>query len=547
MSSHSTTELDFHVFDTTLRDGAQREGVSYSVADKLAVARLMDEIGVGFIEGGWPGALPKDTEFFARARTELKLRHAQLVAFGATRKAGVRVEDDPQVRALLDAETPVVCLVAKSDVRHVREALRTTLEENLAMVADTVAFFVAHGRRVFLDCEHFFDGYAHDRDYGVQVLEAAFGAGAEVGVMCDTNGGMLPMGVGRVVADVRARTNGKLGIHCQDDTGCAVANSLAAVEAGVTHVQGTANGYGERAGNADTFSLVGNLVTKMGLQVVPAGVPARAPAGQPRDRRAGQHRARRPPALRRGVGLRAQGRSARQRDQGEPGALQPPRPGGRRQRHADPGDRDGRPRLGGAQGPRARRRPRRPGRRHRPRRRPGEGPRGRRLVVRGRRRLVRAHAALRAARRPLAPVRAGELQDLGGALGQRRRRQRGDGEGAPRNGTAERIISTAEGNGPVNALDNALRQALVNRYPDLADVGLADYKVRILGWKGGTSATTRVLITTTDGVREWTTVGVHDNIVEASWHALVDALTYASLYPLSLVAPSGARSGPALA
>ena len=168
--------------------------MSYSVADKLAVARLMDEVGVGFIEGGWPGALPKDTEFFARARTELKLRHAQLVAFGATRKAGVRVEDDPQVRALLDAETPVVCLVAKSDVRHVREALRTTLEENLAMVADTVAFFVGHGRRVFLDCEHFFDGYAADPDYGVRVLEAAFGAGAEVGVMCDTNGGMLPMG-----------------------------------------------------------------------------------------------------------------------------------------------------------------------------------------------------------------------------------------------------------------------------------------------------------------------------------------------------------------
>ena len=166
----ASTSTDFHVFDTTLRDGAQREGVSYSVADKLAVARLMDEIGVGFIEGGWPGALPKDTEFFARARTELKLRHAQLVAFGATRKAGVRVEDDPQVRALLDAETPVVCLVAKSDVRHVREALRTTLEENLAMVADTVAFFVGHGRRVFLDCEHFFDGYAADRDYGVRVL-----------------------------------------------------------------------------------------------------------------------------------------------------------------------------------------------------------------------------------------------------------------------------------------------------------------------------------------------------------------------------------------
>ena len=179
MAADSASTVDLHVFDTTLRDGAQREGVSYSVADKLAVARLLDEIGVGFIEGGWPGALPKDTEFFSRARTELKLRHALLVAFGSTRKAGVAVEDDPQVKALLDAETPVVCLVAKSDVRHVHDALRTTLEENLAMVADTVAFFVRHGRRVFLDCEHFFDGYKTDRDYGVRVLEAAFGAGGE--------------------------------------------------------------------------------------------------------------------------------------------------------------------------------------------------------------------------------------------------------------------------------------------------------------------------------------------------------------------------------
>ena len=186
----------FHVFDTTLRDGAQREGISYSVADKLAVARLLDQIGVGFIEGGWPGAMPKDTEFFARAADgELALTNAVLVAFGATRKPGVAVEDDRQVQALLDSRATVITLVAKSDVRHVTGALRTTLEENLAMVADTVAFLRAHGRRVFLDCEHFFDGYKHDPGYGVQVLQAAAGAGADVGIMCDTNGGMLPMDV----------------------------------------------------------------------------------------------------------------------------------------------------------------------------------------------------------------------------------------------------------------------------------------------------------------------------------------------------------------
>ena len=205
---------------------------------------------------------------------------------------------------------------------------------------------------------------------------------------------------------------------------------LAAVEAGVTHVQGTANGYGERAGNADTFALIANLVTKMGLPVVPPRVPGRAAAGQPRDRRAGQHRPRRPPALRRRLGVRAQGRPARQRDQGEPGAVQPPRPGRRRQRHAHPRHRDGRPGIGRAQGPGARRRPRRPRRRDRPGRRPGQGARGRRLVLRGRRRLLRAAAARPAARRAAAAVRAGELPDLGRALGQRRRRQRGDGQGA---------------------------------------------------------------------------------------------------------------------
>lgn len=515
---------DFHVFDTTLRDGAQREGVSYSVADKLAVARLMDSVGVGFIEGGWPGALPKDTEFFARARTELQLRHAQLVAFGATRKAGVRVEDDPQVRALLDAETPVVCLVAKSDVRHVREALRTTLEENLAMVADTVAFFVAHGRRVFLDCEHFFDGYAAAPDYGVAVLQTAFDAGAEVGVLCDTNGGMLPMGIGRVVADVRARTTGKLGIHCQDDTGCAVANTLAAVDAGVTHVQGTANGYGERAGNADTFALIGNLVTKMGLPVVPpeclveltrvSYAVAELANIAPDDHQpfvgasAFAHKA----------GLHASAIKV------SPQLYN----------HLDP------------------------------------------AVVGNDMRILVTEMAGRASielkGRELGVDLAGQADAIGRVVDQVKVLEadgwsfeaadasfelllRAQLPGAPQplfelesyrttvehwgNGVViseatvkvhvdgERVISTGEGNGPVNALDNALRQALVGRYPQLADVSLADYKVRILGWNGGTSATTRVLIDSTDGAGEWTTVGVHDNIVEASWQALVDALTYA--------------------
>ncbi len=522
----TSDQIDFHVFDTTLRDGAQREGVSYSVADKLAVARLLDEIGVGYIEGGWPGAMPKDTEFFSRARTELKLRHAQLVAFGATRKAGVRVEEDLQVRALLDAGTPVVCLVAKSDVRHVREALRTTLEENLAMVADTVAFLVAAGRRVFVDCEHFFDGHAADPDHGVAVLQAAFDAGAEVGVLCDTNGGMLPSGVSRVVTDVRARVSGRLGIHCQDDTGCAVANSLAAVEAGVTHVQGTANGYGERAGNADTFALIGNLVTKMGLQVVPAEC---LPELQRVSHAIAELANIAPDDHQPFVGASAFAHKA-----GLHASAIKVSP--ELYNHLDPAvvGNDMRILVTEMAG------------------RASVELKGRELGVDltgqsdaigrvvDRVKVLEADGwSFEAADASFELLLRGELPDAPAPLFELesyRTSVEHWGNGVVVSEATvkvhvdgRRVISTAEGNGPVNALDNALRQALVNRYPQLADVALADYKVRILGWRGGTSATTRVLVDTTDGVGEWTTVGVHANIVEASWHALVDAMTYAVL------------------
>ncbi|MEU6289354.1 citramalate synthase [Streptomyces sp. NPDC046988] len=262
---------DFHLYDTTLRDGAQREGISYSVTEKLAVARVLDDLGVGFIEGGWPGAMPKDTEFFRRAAGELDLSHAALVAFGSTRRPGCRTDRDGQVRALLDSRAPVITLVAKADRRHIERALRTDTAENCAMVRDTVRFLVAEGRRVFLDAEHFFDGYAFDPDTSLRVLEAAFEAGADVAVLCDTNGGQLPGGLAATVAEVVARTGFRVGIHCQDDTGCAVANTMAAVAAGATHVQCTANGYGERAGNADLFAVVGNLATKLGMPVLPPG------------------------------------------------------------------------------------------------------------------------------------------------------------------------------------------------------------------------------------------------------------------------------------
>ena len=261
----------FHVYDTTLRDGAQQEGLNLSVADKLSIAKQLDDLGVGYIEGGWPGANPKDTEFFRRAQDELDLKHAKLAAFGATRRAGVRAADDPLVAALRDSGASVVTLVAKSHERHVELALRTTLEENLAMIRDTVTHLRAEGQEVFLDAEHFFDGYRLNRDYALEVLRTAYDAGASVIALCDTNGGMLPTWVADVVHDVVEAAGVRVGIHCHNDTGCAVANTLAAVDAGATHVQGTVNGYGERTGNADLLAVVANLEVKLGRQVLPTG------------------------------------------------------------------------------------------------------------------------------------------------------------------------------------------------------------------------------------------------------------------------------------
>ena len=349
----------FHVFDTTLRDGAQQEGINLTVADKLAIARHLDEFGVGFIEGGWPGANPRDTEFFRRAQTEIDFKHAQLAAFGATRRAGVKAADDPQVAALRESGAPVVTLVAKTHDRHVELALRTTLEENLAMVRDTVSHLRAEGQRVFLDAEHFFDGYRANPAYALEVVRTAAEAGADVVVLCDTNGGMLPDELADVVATVRRAPAPRLGIHCQDDTGCAVANTLAAVDAGATHVQCTANGYGERVGNANLFPVVGQPGAQArATTCVPDGRARRDDPHLARDRRGRQPHPQHPPALRRASrpsrtrpGLHAS------RHQGRPRPLPAHRPRAGRQRHADAGLRHGRPRLDRAQGPGARLRP----------------------------------------------------------------------------------------------------------------------------------------------------------------------------------------------
>ena len=257
------------IFDTTLRDGAQLEGISLTVDDKLRIAEQLDYLGVDYIEGGWPGANPNDTAFFAAAADgELELHHAELVAFGFTRRVGAKAADDPLVQALIDARTPVICIVAKSHDEHVVRALHATLEENLEMIRDTVAFLRREGRRVFVDAEHFFDGYTSNRSYALEAVRAAAESGAEVVALCDTNGGMLPAHVAEVVADVVAATQARVGIHCHNDTGCAVANSMAAIDAGATHVQGTINGYGERTGNANLVTVVANLQIKQGRELV---------------------------------------------------------------------------------------------------------------------------------------------------------------------------------------------------------------------------------------------------------------------------------------
>ena len=258
------------IYDTTLRDGTQAAGLSPTVRDKLRVAALLDRLGVHFIEGGWPGANPKDDEFFARATDELDLETATLVAFGSTRRPGGTPEDDEQLRRVLDAGTDVVCIVGKSWLRHVTQALRTTDEEGIAMVGDSIRFLNEHGRRVFFDAEHFFDGYGEDPDFALAVLEAAATAGADRLVLCDTNGGTLPADAAEVVSVVGDQFDVPLGVHFHNDGGCAVANSLAAVAAGAFQVQGCVNGYGERTGNADLCSLIPNLSLKLGRDTIPA-------------------------------------------------------------------------------------------------------------------------------------------------------------------------------------------------------------------------------------------------------------------------------------
>lgn len=519
------------IFDTTLRDGAQFEGISLTVNDKLRVAEQLDDLGVHWIEGGWPGANTKETEFFQRAQTELNLKNSNLVAFGMTRRAKGKVDDDPTLRNLVEAGTETVCLVGKSWDYHVTNALRTTLDEAVLMVKDSVEFLKAEGLRVFFDAEHFFDGYRRNPEFTLRVLEGAAIGGVDCLVLCDTNGGALPHDIESAVGDVVRHFDGvTVGMHTQNDTGCAQANALAGVRAGATHVQGTMNGYGERTGNCDLTALVPNLSLKMGIETLPPERIERITtishavaelvnlAPQPQQPYVGAS------AFAHKAGLHTSA-IARRPDSYE--HVDPSSVGnatrflvsdlGGRSTLALKADEFG-VELDGAELSEL-------------------SDRLKRLEHEGYF-FEAADASLELLMREATGWRQDffELESYKASVDHR------SGSGARVwNDVATELVTEAvvklrvdgerrvgfgEGNGPVNALDEALRGAIGDQYEQLNDMRLVDYKVRVLDSGAGTGAVTRVLLDSTNGKDSWTTIGVSPNIIEASWQALVDSVIF---------------------
>ncbi len=521
------------IYDTTLRDGAQLEGISFTVDDKLRIAEQLDRLGVHYIEGGWPGANPKDVEFFERAKTELNLKQSRLVAFGSTRRVNGEAKNDPTLANLVASGTQTVCIVGKSWDYHVTEALRTTLEEGVAMVADSIRYLKEQGLEVFFDAEHFFDGYRANPTFALDVLQGAVDAGADCLVICDTNGGTLPDEVERTVTEVVAKFSTPIGVHFHNDTGCAIANTMIGVKAGATQVQGTINGYGERVGNCDLIPVIANLSLKLGIETLPEGhlkeitsvahhvAEVANFAADPQQPYAGST------AFAHKAGLHTSAIARR------PDAYE----------HIDPD-----------------------------------------LVGNGTRFLVsemagRATIALRAEQLGLnlETEVLGEvvetLKDLeyrgyhfeaadaslellmraaGGWEQEFFQLESFSVEVGHHSGSGSRawndvaveveteatvtitldqqsVTATGSGNGPVNALDAALRSALGDRYSAIDTLRLTDFKVRVLETGRGTGAVTRVLLDTTNGEDTWTTIGVSENIIEASWQALADSMVYGLL------------------
>ncbi|XHR29404.1 MAG: citramalate synthase [Chthoniobacteraceae bacterium] len=511
------------IYDTTLRDGTQGTGISFSVLDKIRVAEKLDGFGVHYIEGGWPGSNPKDVEFFQQA-AKRTWKSAKIAAFGSTRRAHTKVEQDPQVQALLDAETPVIAIVGKSSLLHVREVLNVTPEENRAMIRETVAFLKAHGREVCLDAEHFFDGYKEDAEHALAALQAAVEGGVDFLVLCDTNGGTLPEEVERITRDVVARTSRPVGIHTHDDCGLGVANALAAVRAGAVQVQGTINGYGERVGNCNLTTLIPNLQLKAGIPMVPDLTRLREVSLFVDGVANSQHSLRAPYvgatafAHKGGIHVNAVQKLARSYEH-----IRPEEVGNTQNILVS--ELSGQSNVllkAEALGIRLEK----------------GSPEVHKILQEIKRRESLGYEFEAAdgsldllIRKTLQPSTAPFFELLEYHCTFRRFgpsfRSHDTCEATVKllvNG--ERVYTVDEGDGPVNALDAALRKSLRPFYPQIDDIALEDYKVRILDSRKGTASRTRVLITFTDGKSDWGTVGVSGNVIEASWLALVDAIEY---------------------
>jgi len=509
------------IYDTTLRDGTQGEGISFSVADKLLIATRLDQFGIDYVEGGFPGSNPRDIAFFAEA-SKLRLKHARMAAFGSTRRAGIRAADDAQLRSLIESGTPVVTIFGKSWLLHVTEVLRTTPEENLAMIEDSVRFLRSEGREVIYDAEHFYDGYLDDPEYALRTLEAAAAGGANNLTLCETNGGKLVPEVARITAAVVARFGGeRVGVHCHNDSGLGAAVSLAGVEAGATLVQGTMNGFGERVGNANLVTILPNLVLKMGRTAACGDN-----LGQLRDlslffdelanlrpdpkapfvgQSAFAHKG--------GLHANAAQKVARSYEHIDPAAV------GNRTRVlvSDMAGRSSLALKAREYGLELDER----------------SPAVKGLIEELKDREFRGYEyeAADASFKLMAARHLGRRKDFFEVEGYRVIVERHGGElwseaTVKIRVNGESVHTVAECNGPIGALDKALRLALERTYPQLRDLVLRDYKVRILESNQGTGSRTRVLVESGDGKSIWGTVGVSDNIVDASWEALRESVEF---------------------
>jgi 2-isopropylmalate synthase len=515
------------LYDTTLRDGAQEEGISFSVEDKLKICQKLDELGIDFIEGGWPGSNPKDTEFFSQAQN-LRLKHSTLVAFGRTRRSDCRAEEDLNLQALLKAKTKVVTIMGKAWDKQVIRVLETTLDENLNMITDSINYLGAKGLRVFFDAEHFFDGYRDNPEYALQVVRVAAEAGAECVVLCDTNGGSLSQQIARAIRVVKKASSVALGIHTHNDAELAVANSLAAVEAGVIQIQGTINGYGERCGNANLCSIIPNLKLKMGIDcITDKQLNKLSDVSRYISELANMPHYDRLPyvgdyAFTHKAGIHVSG-LIKWEDSYQ--HIKPSLVGSRP--HVVVSELAGKGSIISKAKERGL-----------------PVPKGKEIekVLEQIKLLEKqgfqydvAEASfdllLRRAQPDYQPPF--ELVDFMVVIEKRRRPPTRGNQEEPLSEASikvkvdDRTVHTAaEGDGPVDALDQALRKALLQFYPDLTIVKLIDYKVRILEETAGTASQVRVLIESSDGRENWRTVGSSTNIIEASWLALADSMEY---------------------